>query len=76
MKGLREGDGIELETGEGIRRRYRVQDRRIADSRSDFIPREQDRARLVLVTCYPFDAVQPGGPLRYVVTARADVAPS
>jgi sortase (surface protein transpeptidase) len=26
--------------------------------------------RLTLVTCYPFDAIEPGGPLRYVVTAE------
>ena len=26
-------------------------------------------AGLVLVTCYPFDAVRPGGPLRWVVAA-------
>ncbi|MEO8500748.1 MAG: class D sortase, partial [Vicinamibacteria bacterium] len=25
--------------------------------------------RLTLVTCYPFDAIRPGGPERYVVTA-------
>lgn len=25
--------------------------------------------RLTLITCYPFDAIVPGGPLRYVVTA-------
>jgi len=25
--------------------------------------------RLTLVTCYPFDAIRPGGPLRYVVVA-------
>ena len=25
---------------------------------------------LSLVTCYPFDATDPGGPMRYVVTAR------
>jgi len=24
---------------------------------------------LTLITCYPFDAVDPGGPWRYVVTA-------
>jgi Ca-activated chloride channel family protein len=28
-------------------------------------------AALVLVACYPFDAVNPGGPLRYVVAAEA-----
>lgn len=76
LKQVREGDDIELETAEGIRRHYRVQDRRIADSRSDFIPTEQDRARLVLVTCYPFDAIAPGGPLRYVVTALPADEPS
>jgi sortase A len=26
---------------------------------------------LTLVTCYPFDALVPGGPLRYIVTAEA-----
>jgi sortase A len=27
--------------------------------------------RLTLVTCWPFDAVRPGGPLRWVVVAEA-----
>ena len=27
--------------------------------------------RLTLVTCYPFDAIRPGGPLRYVVVAAS-----
>ncbi len=27
-------------------------------------------AKLVLVTCYPFDAIFPGGKLRYIVTAQ------
>ena len=31
-----------------------------------------DAPMLTLVTCYPFDAVVPGGPLRYVVTALAE----
>jgi sortase A len=53
-----------------------VEETRIADSRSAWIGSTQDQAQLMMVTCYPFDAVQPGGPLRYVVTARADVAPS
>jgi sortase A len=26
---------------------------------------------MTLVTCYPFDAIDPGGPLRYAVTAEA-----
>jgi sortase A len=30
----------------------------------------QDQPGLLLVTCYPFDAINPGGPLRYVVAAQ------
>ncbi len=72
LKRLQRNDAIELETAKGIRRRYRVRDRRIADSRTDSIGTEQDQPQLVLVTCYPFDAVTPGGPLRYVVTAKLE----
>ena len=35
-----------------------------------FIVLDTDSAILSLVTCYPFDARDAGGPLRYVVTAR------
>ena len=29
-----------------------------------------DDSLLSLVTCYPFDAIEAGGPMRYVVTAQ------
>ncbi len=32
---------------------------------------ETAERRLTLVTCYPFDAIVPGGPLRYLVFAEA-----
>ena len=34
------------------------------------------RARLTLVTCWPFDAPIPGGPQRYVVVAEASGGPA
>ena len=46
---------------------FRVVDHR--DVRS--IAPTEGVALLTLVTCYPFDAVVPGGPLRYVVRAVA-----
>ena len=76
MQWLKPNEVIELEMTTGHRRRYRVEETRIADSRNAWIGSTQDQAQLMMVTCYPFDAVQPGGPLRYVVTARADVDPS
>ncbi len=36
-----------------------------------YLSLSSEGSALVLVTCYPFDALRPGGPLRYVVTARA-----
>lgn len=69
LKRLQQHDVIELDTPTGIRRRYRVKEARIADSRSASIDIAHDRSQLVLITCYPFDAIRAGGPLRYVVTA-------
>jgi sortase A len=67
------GDEVVLETlgpdGTPRRRRYRVAGAEVVDkSRTDLLA-ETARPTLTLVTCWPFDAVVPGGPLRYVVTA-------
>jgi sortase A len=62
-------DALVLRDGEG-ERRYRVAWMDIVDSRSRELVIVNDRDRLTLVTCYPFDAPTAGGPLRLVVTAR------
>ncbi len=41
------------------------------DSRTAAIASAPSSASLVLLTCYPFDAVAPGGPLRFLVVADA-----
>ena len=41
------------------------------DERDLRLPRDTVVPTLTLVTCYPFDALDPGGPLRYVVVAEA-----
>ena len=72
LKRLQPNDVIELDTTAGIRRRYRIKETRIADSRTAAIGITHDQSQLILVTCYPFDAIQAGGPLRYVVTATME----
>jgi len=72
LRQLRPGDAIELEIATGVRRRYRVTAALVQDSRTGSIRLTQSRSQLVLVTCYPFDAVTTGGPLRYVVTATME----
>ena len=53
---------------------YQVVRARVVDSRKRAVQlgskADSGPDRLLLITCYPFDAVRPGGPLRYVVEAR------
>lgn len=62
------GDEITLQSLKGAER-FRVASLQIADARRETIALEGGDA-LLLVTCWPFDAVVPGGPLRYVVRAE------
>jgi sortase A len=63
------GDLVRVELPDGRRVAFSVANIRVVDSRRSRIVLDGDEPRLTLVTCYPFDAVEPGGPLRYVVTA-------
>jgi sortase A len=65
------GDDIVVELADGARRRYSVRERYLADVRSLRLARTTFAPTLTLVTCYPFDAVMPGGPQRLVVVAEA-----
>ena len=49
---------------------YVVTDIQIIDSTKQDISINSDQDELKLVTCFPFDAIVAGGPLRYVVTAK------
>src|SRR5436305_732710 len=66
------GDRLIVERADGSRVAYRVRDIAIVDARALVLPRDTERPTLTLVTCYPFDALVPGGPLRYVVTAEVE----
>lgn len=78
LKHLKTGSELRLQDQNGRWQDYQVQATRIVDSRSEFInTRELSADTLLLVTCYPFDSLNAGGPLRYVVEARAsdDIRP-
>lgn len=70
LAGVREGDRILLEDPTGRQRDYRVTGMRVVDSRDALVPLDVGGPWLTLIACWPFDAVDPGGPLRYVVSAR------
>ena len=69
LESVREGDAFELAPPGRPPTRYVVTATEIVDMRDSSL-RLSGADSLVLVTCYPFDAVEPGGPLRYVVVAR------
>jgi sortase A len=69
LKHARPGDRIEVERPDGNVFVFSVTDVRVVDSRRARLALDSEAPRLTLVTCYPFDAIEPGGPLRFVVTA-------
>lgn len=72
LRDIEIGELLSLEPTNGERHIYRVIGIDIVDSRSGSLALDADTSMLSLVTCYPFDAREVGGPLRYVVTARKD----
>jgi sortase A len=62
------GEELVLQDARGGERRYRVTAARVSDAGEIRVPAERDG--LVLVTCWPFDAVVPGGRERYLVAAE------
>jgi sortase A len=71
LRELESGDELLVERRDGRLVRYVVDELAVADSRTAQVRAPDDASALVLITCWPFDALRPGGPMRYVVTARA-----
>jgi len=69
IKDLAAGDEIVIENQLGVRKHFIVNTADIIDARTTKLAVDYEEAVLTLVTCYPFDALIPGGPLRYVVFA-------
>ncbi len=64
------GDEMTLETVGGVVRTFRVTARHIVYDSEVAVLDDHGAVMLTLLTCYPFDSVVPGGPLRYVVRAE------
>ncbi len=70
LEKVRLGDAIAIQRPDGVRVEYRVTQLDVLDKRDTWVARDDGRRRLTLVTCWPFDAIQPGGAERYVVIAE------
>ena len=64
------GESLAVVTVSGRKHLYKVVGIDIVDSRRGSLLLDTEQPVLSLVTCYPFEARQAGGPLRFVVTAK------
>jgi sortase A len=72
LRTLQAGEEIIVEKSDGGRRHYRVSNTEIIDkSETRVLAQPLGETQLTLITCYPFSALRAGGPLRYVITAKA-----
>jgi sortase A len=72
LKDLAVGEVVWIESVDGARHRYTVVHLEVVDARRASLSLDTNAAMLSLVTGYPFDAREPGGSLRYVVSAVKD----
>lgn len=71
LKNLRIGDAIAVELPDGTTSRFAVVETAVVDQDRATLPATADgESWLVLATCWPFDAVDPGTPWRFLVAAR------
>jgi sortase A len=64
------GEVITVQRVDGHLIHYRVIATRVVPKQDTSVIRQGGRDRLTLITCYPFDAIRPGTPLRYVIVAE------
>lgn len=69
LEKLARGDTLHLQLPSGLLRQYRVTAIDVVNADREFLTHTVDENVLLLVTCYPFNTLNAGGPLRYRVTA-------
>jgi len=64
------GDKLLLTNANNVQQHYKITNIEIIDTSKQDIVFNDNQSSVKLVTCYPFDALVAGGPLRYVVNAQ------
>ena len=67
LEAVEVGDGFAVTGADGATRHYRVAGTEVVDHRTASLTADPVHSTITLVTCWPFDAVTPNGPLRYLV---------
>lgn len=70
LRKLEIGDTVIVTDAGGDTHRFRMEESRVVDAYKHGLDFAAGKARIALVTCWPFDALSPGGGQRYVVIAH------
>ena len=70
LKDVVVGERFYLQTVDALIIEYQIVDIKISHYQNALVPVSMDKSMLTLVTCFPFDSITTGGPLRYVVIAE------
>nr|WP_298720938.1 class GN sortase [uncultured Steroidobacter sp.] len=70
LRNLQPGDEFAIQTADGREWHFQLSETHVIDARHERLQFDDKAgATITLLTCYPFDAIVPGGPLRYVAVA-------
>ena len=70
LRDLRQGDRLLLERFDKTEQAFQVITTQVIDATKTSLNIDPDQPQLMLITCWPFDALVPGGPMRYIVVAE------
>ncbi|MGD8310027.1 MAG: class GN sortase [Chromatiales bacterium] len=72
LRHLHPGDIVRVDRPDGLTQVYEVTDTAVVrETDTQILEGQGGDTVLVLLTCWPFDALRPGGSMRYVVTAMS-----
>ena len=70
LKQIQVDDKVIVTDANGVQSVYKVINLQVIDEKQFRMSQDITRSILILTTCYPFEAITPGGPLRYLVTTE------
>ena len=71
LQTLNPGQPLAVQLADGSQQHFQISRQQVINSQQHPLHIPRDDQQLILITCYPFGALTPGGPLRYVVTATS-----
>lgn len=70
IKKLQLGEEIKIQDADNHWHTYTIDSVFVINVQKEKIAMDRNENRLLLITCYPFDAIRSGTPLRYIVSAK------